>query len=60
VLVLRSPHESAHAFAKSAPFDPLTEGPAFFRQWRALHPAVPLAVKPFAGLALLVIGSPQP
>ncbi len=30
VLILRSPHESAHALSESVPFEPLTEGPAFF------------------------------
>lgn len=57
VLVLRSPRDSAHALSKSAPFDPLTEGPEFFLQWRAANPNVPVEVRRFTGLALVVIGS---
>jgi len=56
VLVLRSPHDSAHALSKSAPFDPLTEGPMFFRLWRMAHPEVPVTVHQFVGLALVEIG----
>lgn len=56
VLVLRSPHDSAHALSKSALFDPLEEGPTFFQQWRAANPDVPLEVRSFTGLALIVIG----
>ncbi|MBI3244769.1 MAG: glycosyltransferase family 39 protein [Chloroflexi bacterium] len=56
VLVLRSPHESAHALSKSAPFDPLTEGPSFFKQWRLDNPGAPLEVRSFTGLALVIIG----
>lgn len=55
VMVLRSPHESIHALSKSAPFDPLTEGPEFFRQWLAENPSVSVDVHPFTGLALVVI-----
>jgi uncharacterized membrane protein len=56
VLVLRSPHESAHALSKSAPFEPRTEGPPFFRQWLANNPAAPLEIHSFTGFALIVIG----
>nr|MBI2904111.1 glycosyltransferase family 39 protein [Chloroflexota bacterium] len=56
VLILRSPHESAHALTESVPFEPLTEGPGFFLQWRAAHAGVPLSVRRFTGLALVVVG----
>jgi hypothetical protein len=56
VLVLRSPHESAHALSKSAPFDPLTEGPSLLKQWLRDNPSVPAEVCPFTGLALIILG----
>jgi uncharacterized membrane protein len=56
VLVLRSPHDSAHALSKSTPFDPLSEGPVFFKLWRMAHSEVPLKVDRFTGLALVAIG----
>lgn len=55
VMVLRSPHESAHALGEVGPFDPLAEGPDFFRQWLADHPSVSVEARPFTGLALVVI-----
>jgi 4-amino-4-deoxy-L-arabinose transferase-like glycosyltransferase len=56
VLVLRSPHDSAHALSKSAPFDPLNEGPLFFKLWQQSNPDAPLEVRRFTGLAVVVIG----
>jgi 4-amino-4-deoxy-L-arabinose transferase-like glycosyltransferase len=56
VMIWRSPHESAHALSKSAPFDPLTESPEFFRRWLEENPAMPISVYSFTGLALVVIG----
>ena len=56
VLVIRSPHDSAHALSKSAPFDPLMEGPMFFRLWRMAHPEASVTVHQFVGLALVEIG----
>jgi mannosyltransferase len=58
LLVFRSPHESSHALSKTEPFDLLREGPAFFRQWRAAHPQVPLQILPYPGLTLVVVGVP--
>jgi len=55
-LLIRSPRESAHALSKSAPFDPLAEGPEFFRQWLAENPSAVVDIHPFTGLALVVIG----
>jgi 4-amino-4-deoxy-L-arabinose transferase-like glycosyltransferase len=57
VLAIRSPHESGHALTKSEPFDLLSQGPAFFRQWRAAHPDVPLQILPYTGLTLVVVGA---
>ena len=56
IAVVRSPRESAHALTKSEPFDPAGEGPLFFRQWLRDNPSVPVEVRPFAGLALVILG----
>jgi hypothetical protein len=42
--------------SKSTPFDPLSEGPVFFKLWRMAHSEVPLKVDRFTGLALVAIG----
>jgi hypothetical protein len=55
VFVLRSPLDSAHAFSKSAPFDPLIDGDPFFRQWVRENPSTSIQVHRFTGLALVEI-----
>jgi uncharacterized membrane protein len=55
VLVVRSPHESAHALGEADVFDPLTESPDDVVRWFKTHPEVKITAQRFVGIAVVTI-----
>jgi len=56
VLVIRSPHESAHALGEAGRFDPLTESPDDIVRWFKTHPEIKINLQRFVGVAVVEVG----
>jgi hypothetical protein len=55
VLVIRSPHESAHALGEPGVFNPLTESPEEIARWFKAHPEAKITAQRFVGIGTVTV-----